>query len=650
MLGSMSIENVVLNLVIVIALLPLLSFVLLLFLGRFLPGRGGPVATALVGGSFATSLYVLFQVLTGGNVASTMVWHVVGSARFTLGLLVDELTVFMLVVVTSISFVIHLYSIGYMHGEKRLSWYFAVLSLFTAAMLGLVIADNYLQLYVSWELVGLCSYLLIGFWFEKKSASDAAKKAFIVTRLGDVGLGLGIILVYISTGSFIFSEVFQQAEGLSITLVTAITLLFFCGAVGKSAQFPLHIWLPDAMEGPTPVSALIHAATMVAAGVYLVARNFPLFELSPFSMGTVAWIGAITALMAATMAIVMTDIKRVLAYSTISQLGYMMVALGAGGYFAGIFHLMSHAFFKALLFLGSGSVIHAAHAQDITETGGLYKRMKITAITFILGSLSLAGFPLFSGFWSKDEILLDAYNYNFIIYIILTFTALLTAFYIFRVVFLTFFGRKGDKAEHAHESPAVMSIPLVLLAIPAVLAGFIGSPFLPEAYRFSTLFAPESFGVHQVEANYTVMGGSIAAGLAGILLAYLIYQRNLRPQDWLARYLGPYYRVLLNKYYFDEIYLFLVVRPVLRLSDFIGRFDLAVIDRVVNWVGDSGLRFASTIGIFDLGVIDGIVNWVGDTMLDNSSRFRLSQTGYALNYMLFFFTAVALLVLWIQLA
>ncbi|GFP38661.1 NADH-quinone oxidoreductase subunit L [Candidatus Hakubella thermalkaliphila] len=650
MLGSMGIENIVLNLVIVIALLPLLSFVLLLFLGRFLPGRGGPVATALVGASFAASLYVLFQVLTRGNVASSMVWHVAGSARFTLGLLVDELTVFMLVVVTSISFVIHLYSIGYMHREKRLSWYFAVLSLFTAAMLSLVIADNYLQLYISWELVGLCSYLLIGFWFEKKSASDAAKKAFIVTRLGDVGLSLGIILIYVSTGSFIFSEVFQQAEGLSMTLVTAITLLLFCGAAGKSAQFPLHVWLPDAMEGPTPVNALVDAATKIGAGVYLVARNFPLFELSAFSTGTVVWIGAISALMAATMAMVMTDIKRVLAYSTVSQVGYMMVALGTGGYFAGIFHLMTHAFSKALLFLGSGSIIQAAHVQDITQAGGLYRRMKITAITFILGALSISGLPLFSGFWSSDQILRDVYNYNFIIYVILTFTSILTAFYMSRLVFLTFFGRKGDKAEYAHESPPVMSIPLILLAIPTVLVGFIGSPFLPEAYRFFTLFAPESFGVRQVEANYAVMGGPIAADLAGILLAYLIYQRNLRPQDWLARYLGPYYKVLLHKYYFDEIYLFLIVRPVLRLSDFIGRFDLAVIDRVVNWVGDSGLRFASAIGIFDLGVIDGIVNWVGDTMLDNSSRFRLSQTGYTLNYLLFFFAAVALLVLWIQFA
>lgn len=648
----MGIENIVLNLVIVIALLPLLSFILLLFLGRFLPGRGGPVATALVGVSFLSSLYVLFQVLTRGNVASTMVWHVAGSARFTLGLLVDELAVLMLVLVTSMSFIIHLYSIGYMHREKRLSWYFAVLSLFTAVMVNLVIANNYLQLYIFWELVGLCSYLLIGFWFEKKSASDAAKKAFLVTRLGSVGLGLGIILTYVSTGSFMFSEVFQQAEGLSMTLVTAITLLFFCGAAGKSAQFPLHVWLPDAMEGPTPVNALMDAATKVGVGVYLVARNFPLFELSAFSMGTVAWVGAITALMAATTAVAMTDIKRVLAYSTMSQVGYMMVALGTGGYLAGIFHLMTHAFFKALLFLGSGNIIHAVRSQDIAETGGLYKRMKITAITFILGALSLSGFPLFSGFWSEEKILLDAHNYNLIIYSILVLATVLTSFYIFRVVFLTFFGRKGDRAEQAQESPPVMTIPLILLAIPAVLIGFIGSPFMPEAYRFSTLFAPESFGIHQVKVNYAVavMGESIAAGLVGILLAYLVYQRNLRPQDWLARYLGPYYRVLLNKYYFDEIYLFLVVRPVLRLSDFIGRFDLAVIDRAVNWVGHSGLRFASAIGIFDLGVIDGLVNWVGDTMLDNSSRFRLSQTGYALNYILFFFAALALLVLWIQFA
>jgi len=627
--------------------LPALSFLLLLLLRRFMPKKGSVLATALVGISLLLSFFVLFAVLNADNFTYRFAWYVWGNLRVNFGLNIDELTAMMLVVVSAISFLIHLYSIGYMHGDKRFGWYFAVLSLFSSAMLGLVIADNYLQMYIFWELVGLCSYLLIGFWFEKKSASDAAKKAFIVTRLGDVGFGLGVILMFTSTGSFAFSEIFKAAGGLAPHIITASTLLLFCGAVGKSAQFPLHVWLPDAMEGPTPVSALIHAATMVAAGVYLVARSFPLFELSKVSMNVVLWIGVFTALLAATMAVVMTDIKKVLAYSTISQLGYMMAALGAGGYFAGIFHLMTHAFFKALLFLGAGSVIHAIGTQEITEMGGLSKKMKTTAITFVLGSLSISGFPLFSGFWSKDEILVDVFNNNLFAFIILAFTAFLTAFYMFRLVFLTFFGKSSDKADHAHESPRVMRIPLIVLAVFAAAIGFIGSPLLPEMFRFATLFSPGSFEAHHTALNYMVMMISVVLGLGGIALAYGMYGANRIPRDWLSRFIMPYYRLLQNKYYLDEIYLKGIVRPVLWIADVVFAFDQKVIDWVVNMSGKLTVVFSKAIGIFDLSGIDGAVNWIGKITMGSGMGARKAQTGYALNYALVFFAVVTVMIIWI---
>jgi NADH-quinone oxidoreductase subunit L len=401
------------------------------------------------------------------------------------------------------------------------------------------------------------------------------------------------------------------------------------------------------MEGPTPVSALIHAATMVAAGVYLVARSFPLFELSKVSMNIVLWIGAFTALLAATMAVVMTDIKKVLAYSTISQLGYMMAALGAGGYFAGVFHLMTHAFFKALLFLGAGSVIHAIGTQEITEMGGLSRKMKVTAVTFTLGSLSIAGFPLFSGFWSKDEILVDVFNNNLFAFIILAFTAFLTAFYMFRLVFLTFFGKLSDKTGKVHESPRVMSIPLVVLAVFAVAVGFIGSPFLPQGFRFATLFSPGSFEVHHAPLNYLVMIISVVLGVGGIALAYGMYGANRIPRDWLSRFIMPYYRLLINKYYLDEIYVRGIVRPVVWLADMVFAFDQKVIDWIVNIFGKLTVVFSKAIGIFDLSGIDGMVNWIGKITMSSGIRARKAQTGYALNYALVFFAVVTVMIIWI---
>ena len=627
--------------------LPAMSFLLLLFLQRLMPKKGSVLATVLVGISLLLSFYVLFAVLGVGNFAYSFAWYTWGNLQVSFGLNIDELAALMLVVVSAVSFLVHLYSIGYMHGDKRFGWYFALLSLFSAAMLGLVIADNYLQMYIFWELVGLCSYLLIGFWFEKKSASDAAKKAFIVTRLGDVGFGLGIILLFTSTGSFAFNDVFKAAEGLTPYILTVSTLLLFCGAVGKSAQFPLHVWLPDAMEGPTPVSALIHAATMVAAGVYLVARSFPLFVLSDTSMNVVMWTGAFTALLAATMAVVMTDIKKILAYSTISQLGYMMAALGAGGYFAGTFHLMTHAFFKALLFLGSGSIIHAVGTQEITEMGGLQKKMKITTITFILGALSIAGFPLFSGFWSKDEILVDVFNKNMFVFVILAFTAFLTAFYMFRLVFLTFFGKPSDKVGHAHESPRVMSIPLVVLAFFAVAVGFIGSPLLPEGFRFATLFSPANFEAHHTTLNYMVMLISVVLGLCGIALAYGMYGANRIPRNWFARFIMPYYWLLKNKYYLDEIYMKGIVRPVLWIADIVFVFDQRVIDWIVNMFGKLTALFSKAIGVFDLSGVDGAVNWIARITMKGGIQARKAQTGYTLNYALVFFVVVTVMIIWV---
>ena len=398
-------------------------------------------------------------------------------------------------------------------------------------MFGLVLADNYLQMYIFWELVGLCSYLLIGFWYEKQSVSDAAKKAFLTTRVGDVGMMIGILLLFLTTGSLAFGEVFAKVAGGGIApgILTAISILMFTGAVGKSAQFPLHVWLPDAMEGPTPVSALIHAATMVAAGVYLVGRSFPLFSASPQAMTVVAIVGAFTAIFAATIAVVQNDIKKILAYSTISQLGYMIFALGMGAYVAGLFHLMTHAFFKALLFLGAGSIIHATGTQDITEMGGLAKKMKTTTWTFVAGALSLSGFPLLAGFWSKDEILGFAFDTGqYVLFAVGAITAFLTAFYMFRLVFVVFGGKQSHAAEHAHESPKTMTIPLIVLAVLAIIAGYIGAPFISKEISFGE-FIKNGMHVKEVAFNFIPMIISVVVALSGILLAYLMYGKKVIP-------------------------------------------------------------------------------------------------------------------------
>jgi NADH-quinone oxidoreductase subunit L len=637
------------NIIWFIPLLPVIGFVVTLLLGGRFGKFSSRFATVVLGICMFLSFYAAYLVFTRGEFSVEKVWYVTGNIKITMGMLADGLSAMMLVVVTIVSFLVHLYSMGYMHGDRRYWLFFVELQLFSASMLGLVLAHNYLQMFICWELVGLCSYLLIGFWYEKKSASDAAKKAFLVTRIGDVGMLIGILLLFTTIGTLTFGGVFGAAEAGSISpkMITAVTVLLFCGAMGKSAQFPLHVWLPDAMEGPTPVSALIHAATMVAAGVYLVGRSFPLFSHSPQTMMVVAAIGAFTAIFAASIAVVQTDIKRVLAYSTISQLGYMILALGIGAYVAGMFHLMTHAFFKALLFLGSGSVIHAAHTQDIRDMGGLGKKMKITTWTFVIGSLSLSGFPLLAGFWSKDEILGFAFsNGRYLIFAVGAFTAFLTAFYMFRLIFVVFYGKVSKASEHAHESPKVMTIPLIILAVFAVIAGFVGTPFNPEKWSIAK-FISGNMHIEHLEFDFIPMIISVAVGLAGILLAYLMYGRKVIPTDWLYRYIKPYHKLLVNKYYVDLAGSKVFIRPTIRFAKLINWFDKRIIDGLVNLFGKVTMIISKGVHLFDMGVVDGIVNWTGRETYSSGKRLRLLQTGNISGYAIVMFAVLAVYIIYL---
>jgi len=588
-----------------------------------------------------------------------------GRGLLPLGFQVDALTAAMLFMVPFVCLMIFIYSKGYMHGDPRYSRFFAYISLFATGMLGLIVSDNLLLLYVFWEIMGLCSYLLIGFWFEKPSAMKAGLKAFITTRIGDVIMFLGMLLLYSKTGSLSFHEIFS-AETLAflkegtvwlpifgtVPLAPVIAVLLFGGAVGKSAQFPLHVWLPDAMEGPTPVSALIHAATMVSAGVYLVARMFPIFKLLPetASMSTVAFIGGFTALFAATIALAQDDIKRVLAYSTISQLGYMIAALGVGAYVAATFHLITHAFFKALLFLGSGSVIHGAGTQDMMEMGGLRKKMPITFWTFLVGTLALTGVPPFAGFWSKDEILAHAFeeflhkgvvSWPFFVWLFCSLGAFLTAFYMARQVFLTFYGETRSEHMHAHESPKTMTYPLIALAVFAALLGFVGVP--EEFPVLGPLFGSNLFHhivgheYHATPLNWTVMGMSVLLALGGLFLGWVVYGRNPlhHGQPDPMTKLGPVYKLLRNKYYIDEFYGKYIVRPAVGLATLFFRFDNSwIIDPFVNLVGKAGAWLSDLGGLFDNRIVDGIVNGVAAVTSWFGKILRLTQTGKAQNYLL----------------
>jgi NADH-quinone oxidoreductase subunit L len=607
-----------------IFLLPVGSMLTIVFAARRYPRLCGWITIGAIGLAWVFALWTLGAVIhTGGEPLDfgTYHWLRVGTGNqvlqnlggqnldIPLGLRIDGLSAIMLVVVTSVSLLVQIYSQGYMAGDGGYWRYYAYMSLFTAAMLGLVIVNSIIFVYVFWELVGLGSYLLIGFWFHKPSASDAAKKAFLTTRLGDIGFLIGILLIWTKTDTFDIATLQNMAHGHQISdgVITLFALGMFAGAIGKSAQFPLHVWLPDAMEGPTPVSALIHAATMVAAGVYLVARMFPVFSASTEAMHTVAYIGGFTAIFAATIAVVMTDIKRVLAYSTISQLGYMMLALGVGGYVAAIFHLFTHAFFKSLLFLGSGSVNHSTGTFDMRKMGGLRKYMPITYATFLVGSLSLSGIVPFAGFWSKDEILANAWGANEkLLWAMAMITVFLTAFYTFRAVFLTFAGDykggepplHGDaQAEHdtghrtPHESPLVMALPLIILAVPAVLAGFVNFPTnATEGFAHlleGSLPAGVGADIRHDEFNVLLAASSTALALLGIALAYAIYQAKLVSTRDLQRMWGPFATLVERKYYMDDLYEQVIVRNVMYHGVWAAAqwFDEHVIDFGVNGAG-----------------------------------------------------------------
>ena len=639
-----------------IPLLPFVGFLLNASFGkRVSKAAAGAVACGAMVGSFLVSLVSAWQ-LVGLPEESRAIaneafnWITSGdfTAAFTLRL--DPLSSVMILVITGIGSLIHIYSTAYMHEESDSEYarYFSYLNLFAAFMLVLVLGSNFLVMFVGWEGVGLCSYLLIGFWYQKKSASDAGKKAFIVNRIGDFGFVLGVLLLFVRFGTVDFQEVARAASTLSpettFGTVSWITLLLFIGATGKSAQIPLYIWLPDAMEGPTPVSALIHAATMVTAGVYMIGRNAVLFGHAPETLAIVAVIGAATALMAGTIGLVQNDIKRVLAYSTVSQLGYMFLAMGVGAYAAGIFHLYTHAFFKALLFLGSGAVIHAlAGEQDLRKMGGLKKDLPITYWTFLIGALAIAGVPGFAGFFSKDEILFRTYaNGHTILWAVGLLTSLLTAAYMFRLVFMAFHGpsrsasasQAGDAhsahsehhAHHLHDAPPAMAFALIVLAIGSALTGYAGlTTLLGGRDRFTHYLEP-SFGAAPVEEvaqhglEGTLMLVSIAAAVAGIGIAAYFFLKNRRAADALAERFSGLRTLLLNKYYVDEIYDATIVQPI----------------RIVS---EDGLW-----KVVDVKLIDAAVNGVGQTVAGSSERVRRLQTGSVRAYAAsVFFGAVAIL-------
>jgi NADH-quinone oxidoreductase subunit L len=641
--GEAAANDPTLNLLILlIPALPLAGFLITALIGRRLGRQAHWIPVGVVVVSWAIAMFVVFQSLTGaapfgehGYGFTIWEWIPAGDFVISVGLFVDNLTACLLIVVTTIGMLVHIYSIGYMGHDPWYWRFFAYLNLFMFSMLLLVLADNFLVVFVAWELVGLCSYLLIGFWYTRRTAALAAKKAFIVNRVGDVGFALGIALIWVSLGTLNIREVLERIGELEPLVIGAIALLVFCGAVGKSAQFPLHVWLPDAMEGPTPVSALIHAATMVNAGVYLVARTAGIFAHVPEVMVVVAAVGIFTSILAASIAMTQTDIKRVLAYSTLSQLGYMFAALGTGAFVAAIFHLMTHGFFKGLLFLDSGSVIHAVHEeQDMRRMGGLSGKIKITYWTMLVGSLAISGIPPLAGFFSKDEILGEAMKLGFWwVWLVGILVAFMTAFYMFRLMGMTFWGSwRGPRElwDKIHESPRSMTIPLVLLAIPSVLLGLaIGLPLGDSTIKhwLEPVFeeADTLLGIgHGEYALFGVDGvlilASVAVAALGVAGAWLLFggafpfpRRDPRPErvdaiaqrNGLTRFL---YRASLNKWWFDDLYhlLFIVI----------------------------GGRIADALWWFDVRVIDGTVNGIGRLFIDVGSGLRQIQTGRVQNYAL----------------
>ena len=558
------------------------------FSGRRLSSKGAVLAVGAIGFSFILFWFLLNSLLNGAEREFSVSWFDAGGDAFNLGLTLDPIAMVMMGVITFVSLLVQVYSLGYMRGESRLAWYFAVHSLFAASMLGLVLTNSLLVLYIGWELVGICSYLLIGFWYERRSAAEAAKKAFITTRIGDVGLLVGILLLYKNVGSFHIPTILETVEagGLSDGLLTLSAILIFLGAMGKSAQFPLHVWLPDAMEGPTPVSALIHAATMVVAGVYLVARMLPLFEAAPAVSELVIAIGLITAVMGATMALTSNDLKRVLAYSTVSQIGFMILALGHGALAAAMFHLATHALFKALLFLGAGNVLHAVgeHSDvDIRRLGGLRFRMPVTSAVFIIAALALSGIPPLSGFWSKDEILQAIWNNGNPATLVITISAFfLSALYMTRLCWLVFFGKLKPENQSAHEAPAVMSGPIALLGILTLVFGFTAPDWLDnvlglpgEATGFASFILDKADSFHE---HVVLAAISSVVALAGIAMGLLLYRQGMKLPDGVDRALAPVRTLASNKYYLDDAYQWTIDRVVLATGTATAWFDRHVVN------------------------------------------------------------------------
>jgi NADH-quinone oxidoreductase subunit L len=673
-------HDILIPLSLVVLVLPLLGFTILIFLGKRLPRQGDWLETSVISAALMLSLYILFQKLNSFNTTTlslNFTWidfHSVpgiGPLKVVLGFSLDNLSAVMMSVVTLISTAVHFFSIGYMQGDVRYSRYFAFLGFFSFSMLTIVLANNLFLLYVGWELVGISSYLLIGHWYEKKSASDAAIKAFIVNRVGDLGFFIGINILYFTFHTFGLKEIFAGIQGGHLPYgsegwLTAAGVLVFCGAIGKSAQFPLHVWLPDAMEGPTPVSALIHAATMVAAGVYLVARTFPLMTAD--ALVVIAYIGAITAFISATIAIAQNDIKKVLAYSTISQLGYMIMGLGVGAYTAGFFHLVTHAMFKAGLFLGSGSVIYAMHhalhhqndhhtdPQDVRNMGGLKSKMPVTFWTFLVYTLAISGVPLTSGFLSKDAILAGTMAFggltgHFLIPVIGFLVAGLTAFYMFRIVILTFLGEHSDprRLEHVHESPRVMIVPLVILAALSIFIWYSGNPFdaaggwIAQAITRPESVVPASVAAASGEtmaeamhhAHIPAMMLSLLVATVGIAIAFATYFWKRISADKVAGSLGPIHRFLLNKWGFDDLYSGVVVGGTLALTGVLRWFDDTIIDGVVNGAGSLSRLTSFVSGKFDTIVVDGLVNLTAYLSGFGGLVLRKFQTGKVQTYIVF---------------
>ena len=631
-----------------IPVFPLLAFVIVGFFGKKMKEGGAWIAIGLAIVSCFLSILVAIEVLTGGVTTPYVYylnWITIGSFQFNVGIYLDSLTALMLIVVSVIATLVVIYSVGYMHEEgDRKRRYYAEISLFIGVMLGLVLSSNFLEMFIFWELVGLCSYLLIGFWFTKPAAASAAKKAFLVTRVGDIMFMIGLMILFVGVHNLDYTTVLNPSNWTgSNMLLTLATFFLFGGAIGKSAQFPLHDWLPDAMEGPTPVSALIHAATMVNAGIYLVARSYPLLVQTPNTLLIIAIIGGFTAFFAATMALNNMNIKRVLAYSTISQLGYMLLALGAGGYIfavsgqpnagysAAMLHLLDHAFFKALLFLSAGAVIHAVHTEDMRLMGGLRKKLKITSFVMLIGCISISGIPPFSGFWSKDDILSVTFQAGatnpafYVLWVLGVVTAFMTAFYMFRLWFMTFCGEpRSHEAEHAHESPKIMTVPMMILAVFATVSGLV------ILFNFGQVMVPVNVFTIASESALSVLADiftswltyvSLLAASSGILLAYFVYYKHSIDSSVFVA--TPFRQKLSNM---------LTAR-----YGFKAGYDLFA-TKIVSGI-------AKVVDIFDRRVIDGLINLIGVGTLRGGNRLRRAQTGFVQTYAAVVVVSVSLLVI-----